>query len=116
MSKGDTVTVVTRTGQVESMTVYTAGRKVTVTEPSPRARHPWIVVEEVTRFGRPTGTRIRIRPDDVAMIREVRLDETPAKPKTRIGKMLAMNLAREVPGVKSNTRPILDAEIAVEPV
>lgn len=102
MASGDTVTVVVRTGQVETMTVRKAGRRITVTWPRANAKNPMIVVAEVTRRGTPTGTSIQVRPDDLAPIREDRLDERPAP---RRGKARQVVEAREIPGVKSNGRP-----------
>lgn len=93
MAKGDSIHVVTRgsdfrdgvtvNGMVHNVRASKAGRTVkwrTVT----RGKEQWALVEEVTRFGRPTGTRTLIRMSEVVAVIEDPKDEarpSRAKPK-----------------------------------
>lgn len=88
MAKGDRVRVVARTGEGAldvTCTAMKAGRSVNWKSAN-RGKVPWLLVEEVTRFGRPTGNRLMVRMSEVIAVEEqvVDLPEPKKKPVVKV--------------------------------
>lgn len=69
MAKGDKITVVATGGATASIAVTVGGRSIEERRRTSKVRGTWIDFEEVTgRSKRPTGRRLSVREDQVAMI------------------------------------------------
>ncbi len=77
MAKGDCVEVTTTQGVTMRIEAARGGRRL-VSSTHTRSKLQWLDVEEVTRGGRPTGTCLRVRLDQLACIRELTATEDPA--------------------------------------
>jgi hypothetical protein len=89
MSKGDVIEVVVVAGGqtvTQAIAASKAGRRVRRRTSTTKGRGTWLVVEEVTRTGKPTGNALEARMDAVASVRETRVEvaePSKAKPKPR---------------------------------
>lgn len=68
--KGDLIRLVTVSGAEAEVSASRRGRRVTSRVAKVRGLN-WVIVEEVTRGGRPTGTSVRVRADQVAFEQHV---------------------------------------------
>lgn len=80
MAKGDYVSIITTGGNGTSITASRRGRKL-VTRTVTRAKVQWLEIEEVTQRGRPTGTRLTARLDQLAYYSTYTKEERDVEPR-----------------------------------
>jgi hypothetical protein len=89
MAKSDVIEVLVQAApRPHSLTITAtkAGRTVR-TRDMTRAGIKWLVAEEITKSGKPSGTSFRVRVDMILCISEVRVEEVkrpPRKPKVEM--------------------------------